>query len=264
MNRMMTLDEFLEHQGVKGMKWGVRKDAPPATPERVKAAEVKTAEFRNGVMERYGKSSAPISEAQFQAMSAAPVKLAPPGSLVKRIAGNSNLRDQTYISMSSEDHNNYKALLAPEGKLDAKKFEIDISVSSALVSPSKKERVQTVIDLMDANIPFGRGTVKGRAFLELEAGDRNLSSKALALKNYSIFAQNQTFYTPIHVAYFQAVKAKGYTALVDDADKGIVSNTPVIVFTQSAGAKVTGSRQISQDEIIEAQLNLTPPTKLSE
>jgi hypothetical protein len=258
---MMTESDFLEHYGVLGMKWGVRKD-------RKRQADSKVAEYRKGILKRHASNSGPISEAQFNQMSSAKVRIAPAGSVVKRLAGSpsGNLKDKTYVSVTKNDHGVYTALLAPNGNLKAPKFDLDVTVSSALVSPSKKERIETFMEVLDLDVtaPNGYGTVKGRAYVEFDETNKTQTSRALGLQTYNRFVQSQVFNTPLHTAYFEKIKSKGYTALVDDADKGIVTAAPVIVFSQQAGAVVTAARRVSKDEIVDAQLNLKPPAILSD
>ena len=186
------------------------------------------------------------------------VKLADSGAKLHRVAGSSSskLTDTTYVTLNETDHNRYISLLAPNGGRASTKYDISITTQRGLISPSKKARIDTFIETLSSDIPYGKSTIKGRAFLETSHVDKALSDFELGLKTYENFAQSQVMRTPLHTAYFDRVKSKGYTALVDDADSGLISDIPVILFTDVARATVTSSRKLSKNEIIETQRNL--------
>ena len=73
---------------------------------------------------------------------------------------------------------------------------------------------------------------------------------------YNRFAQAQVENLPIHQAYASRLKAKGYNAMIDDADRGIMSDTPVILFPKESGARISNVKPVSRQELWEARANL--------
>ena len=240
----------LKHAGVKGMKWGVRKEEAARNVDA----------YRQGIVERHTYSTKAISKAEYNSMSKTPVKIADRDSSLYRVAGKAGrgtVNDITYVTKDKRDNDKYVALLAPAGKMGPK-FQQSLSSNKELVSPSKRERIETLVSTLDKNVPgpYNRSVVKGRDYLMLDPVDKALSDFDLGLKYYNQFAQNQVLRTPLHTEYFNAVKEKGYSALVDDADAGIVSKTPVIVFNGLNTLKVNSSNRLSDLEIEDAQLRL--------
>lgn len=244
--------EELLHFGVLGMKWGVHRKQKRAAKQNVDASVLDLQTNRSPYVCRE------ITEKEYKRLPSKPIKL---GSDFLRIAANNKgeLRDFAYVSKSEKDNNRYKALLAPEGKITNKKFELKIKTAKEAISPSEKERIDTFIKTLNQDVQGldGKSMAKGREWIEGKNPVQALSDRELGLKYYNLFAQKQVMNTPLHQAYFNNLKLKGYNALVDDADRGIVTDLPVIIFPKESGARVTEIKPVSKDDLINAQINLT-------
>lgn len=225
-------DEFLFHHGVKGMKWGVRQDR-----------ELKRIQYRQGILERSALKTKPISKEEYNSLNKTRVTLATQNSTLYRVSGRKDGKttDITYVTNNKLDNNAYVALLAPGGNVKAKKYQITLAATRALISPSEKERVDTFIELLKDD--------KYRRAVEFTENDKARTAKELGLAYYRQFVQSQTFKTPLHSAYFETIRQKGYNALVDDADTGIVTKTPIIVFNSANSLSILSSRKLSKKEV---------------
>lgn len=234
----------LYHYGKKGMKWGVRK------AQAQKQVDI----YRSGILKRHSELSTPISEKQYSQLASKSKILGVSGSKFLRVTGNPRGDGLTYVTNNKKDNDVYVALLAAQGKLKSDKFQMELSAVEKLISPSKKERVDTFIESLSDKVVYGGKVYEGREFFQRELSDRAASNRELGLKYYNDFVQSQTFNTPLHTKYFDKIREKGYNALEDDADSGIVSNTPIRLLTSSV--KVDGVKKLTELDIVEAQERL--------
>lgn len=245
---MTTSKDTISHYGVKGMKWGVRKDIAKGNVDA----------YRSKILERHEKRTAPITEAEYKGLTNKKSTIAKENAEAYRIANaaSSGLTGKTYITLDKRDNNVYAALLDPSGDRKAKKVQLDLMVKEDLVSPSKRERIDTFIETLDSDIPFAGRMHKGRDFVSAAMADKALSTHELGLKYYEKFAQTQTMDTPLSSKYFQEIAKKGYNSLVDDADAGIITRMPVIVLDSSKSLEVRTSAILDKLSVMEAQEKL--------
>lgn len=242
----------LIHYGVNGMHWGVRRQLKREGRRRMMLVG-------NEMRSRLGYASREISESEYRTMSSAPIKL---GKDFGRIANKTDLRDIVYVTNNAKDHTRYTALFGPEGSLKNLKDErldLKIKTKKEVISPGMKERVDTYIDTLGSQIKTADGktnTGKEHLFGVGNKAAEALNNREIGLSTYQIFAQSQHMNTPVHSAYFEKLRKKGYTAVIDDADREFMAKTPVILFPKDSGARVIEVKPITKDDHLKAKATI--------
>jgi hypothetical protein len=144
-------------------------------------------------------------------------------------------------------------------------YEITYKALNTLKSPSEKERVDAFVGLMDTpSIKLKNGkTVTGRQFLKRDYPKevKTLNAQQLGLRAYKDFTQMQgEVTTPLNSAYFKTIREKGYNMVVDDNDRGHLSEAPLIVLNPNGTLKRMHVHPLSADDINQAQLDLVMPS----
>jgi hypothetical protein len=262
-----AVDNFLAHYGVKGMKWGVRKDH---YREYHEVATVDTAnniakrQMANVNMVRYmakGRSKQErrkFDDAWYDSLSTGKEFVEKGHHLsrvVRGVDGNA-LSGYLYVSQVKSDHNMYTATIPAftNGFKAGKRqyhsaYQVSLETKKRLAMPSAKERVDTFIEQLQT--PGGKQWLKDNGYKnEID----ELNAKQVGLKYYdrfNKFAGNKDI--KFNNQYFNTVRAKGYDALIDDNDAGIWSKKPTILLNAKGSVKITEVRQLSANEINEAQ-----------
>jgi hypothetical protein len=259
----MVIDEsvYLEHFGVKGMRWGVKKQAVAGLQR-----------FSQDRDSRIGFVSREISKKEYSSLKSTPIKLSDSDGIFKRISEEkqAQFRDFVYVTKDGQDHTNYIALFSSGGVNNNKtKYSMTIKTSEAVISPGLKERVDIFVKTLGQSIPNENNSsiIKGRQYVvgnQEPSALKVLSNRELGLRYYQTFAQQQHNNTPLTKAYIKNVKERGYNSLIDDADVGLMSEVPMIIFPKEAGARVIEVRKISKKEKLKAQTTLSKPKLLSD
>lgn len=268
-------EAFLAHYGVKGMKWGVRKDRsanPKSSKELVKEARKHgQAALKPSIdarMDRIFGAAAPLKYSELSTKRTTIARGAELYRLTKR--KDEVLRDMTYVSTNEKDRLRYRAALSPRGIMLAKRsytptYEATYKATKKLVSPSEKERFDAFTALLDAKeIPIGlvfKHKITGREYLSRMGYGREikkLEATEAGEKFYHRFTENQFMNTPINRVYFSSLREKGFNALVDDNDRGVLSDEPLMILDTQGAIKRTSVRQLTNDEINRSIASLTP------
>ncbi|QEQ94309.1 hypothetical protein HWC66_gp05 [Gordonia phage Chikenjars] len=264
-----ALLDFLEHHGVKGMRWGVRKERKAIVSNMTSAAnEIRARQDAN----RWQSS---MNETTYNSLSDKDFVVGKDAVLrrtTKNLEGDL-MSEHTYLSINDADAARYRGLL-PAALTGVQKsyeqhYESTYEATGQLKSPSEKKRVDAYIALMDKEaIELSDGSkLTGREYLkQIGLGDvvDTMGSKELTLTYYGQLVANQGIRDdPINTAYFNEIKSKGYNALVDDNDRGIYSETPLVILNQVESVKRVGVKQLTDADIHEAQGSLRPPDRLA-
>lgn len=210
-----------------------------------------------------------ISKDAFDKMDDTPISV-PAGHIFKRVSTDKEetLRKSIYATFKDEDSDRYQAVLPKFwnqwgiGSEAKGGYVVSIKAKEAIVSPSQKERVKALMELMDEPITgkprnmFGNERSKevtqtGKSWL---VGDKSdLSSDAAALAMYRNFSLGLINESPLKSAYFDKLKSKGFNAIIDDNDAGKLSDSPMLIFDTSKSMERLGATVLNTESIAAAR-----------
>jgi hypothetical protein len=223
------------HYGVKGMRWGVRKQPTPELRPQLRGATIR----RDGSMDiRRG--------AELQ-------------RLVRSSGKSLPMKDITYASLGDYDNSRYVKVIGGKGFLGGGRDRVlSIKATKAIKAPSVDEATRIVSDMMvnDAKFRSRNTDILGRTINTKELGEiENDPGGKTAQAWYFNTNQKLTFskeFDP-NAPYVQQVvrekmKSKGYTALRDENDvEAKISKAPVIIFNPQSSLKVTRTSDITDE-----------------
>jgi hypothetical protein len=273
----------LEHFGVKGMHWGVRKTEPTTfSKEQRKEAKKNVKKLTSHVVDtKYadGFFNRKISETEYAKLSTKDLVLKK-GTTVRRVGNRKDetYKDSTYVSYTKNDQGVYRAVMplvnsknpfkTAGSKTYKQQYEHTFKALETLKSPSEKARVDAFAALMDTpSITLKNGkTTTGRKLLKQAYPKevKTLNTQQLGLRVYKDFTESQGADTPLNSAYFKKVREMGYNTIVDDNDRGHLAQTPLIVLNPNGTLKRMSVHSLSADDVNQAQLNLKVPSKNEE
>lgn len=265
----MTRQTSLSHYGVKGMKWGVRKDqhrefSTQATKDSASALARTSAKV--GMVRYYAKggqlkSAQDYTEDWYDNLDKGK-KFIEKGSTLRRVVRGVDdraLDGRLYVATRKDDSEMYKATIPTiqNGKhFGAKKYhsvyQVSMETKKRMTLPSEKERIDTFIETIKT--PEGKKWLKDVGY---KKEINELNAKQVGLAHYKKFnktagAQN----LKVNDVYFNRIKSKGYDAILDDNDAGVWSKEPTILLSPKSTVKITSVRQLSAREMNDAQANV--------
>ena len=263
------VDDFLAHYGVKGMRWGKRKsDSTPTAKVKVSKEDKEAAKkafkaYSDPIIEKRVDQwiNSSMSKATYESLSTKDVHFQK-GQDFFRVSSRKDekLRNLTYVSHLPEDRTRYRVVMPNTAILPKKHYEYEYQAIKDLRSPSEKARVDAFIELMDTpTIKVGKKEITGREVLKRQGFGKDvksMTSQQLGLKYYSEFAAMQIAKTPLHTAYFESIKQKGYNAVMDDNDRNVVSKSPLIILDPNGVVKRMNVTQLSKQDIVDAKKNI--------
>lgn len=219
----------LEHHGVKGQKWGVRKK------------------------KSYSTVISNLSDKDFVSNSKNAYRI----SDKKEKLGNK----PTYVTLNKKDRAGYIVGFSP---FFDKMYSINMKTANKMISPSERKRVETFVD-MYKNDPAVKNTLvkdsgKTHMIKSLVFGKKHFEKKyskmddaELATKAYKDFSYDLTFNKKLANKYIEKFKNQGYNSLIDDHDvSNGTSKNPLIVFDAAKDLKVSNYQTISDKDRDEA------------
>lgn len=230
--------ENLVHFGVKGMKWGVRKEEQSTSPGTSDHVVKKGTEIHN------------IS-----------------GDAPRDISGH------VYASYLKKDNANYRGSYSQMLKyfMGAKKtYDNVFEAKQDIKLPSEKKAVDTFKKLYDSdreNISRAMAKAKVDSTFILALGRkmgikvedkqfqkyRNLGKKALAQKGFMDFQQSLAISDYNRSKYFGSLLKQGYTGMIDSNDvKQWGSDRPLIIFKGDKSLKRKATIELSERDIDQA------------
>lgn len=220
----------LYHFGVKGMKWGVRKDR------------------------RYTDKVDTRKDAF----------ILKKGSHIHRSTYNSeeiNRDGHAFATFKIKDAKGYASRnkFFSGGK---KTFDLTMIAKEDLISPSRKERVSTFVELMVNDPKFKEAYQAQKQTYQLiknpnKAKKIDQTIKGLE-KEYEMFAVSLGGNKELQKRYFSELNKKGYNMVIDDADAAIISNSPIIVFDRQKSLEVVSINEVNRKYLKQLGKDLSP------
>lgn len=266
----MINNNSLTHYGVKGMKWGIRKEHYRAYSAKGSRSEKREARVRMEAkinMGRYYvsgrklKTQVKFDEEWYNSLSTGKEYIRKGHTLKRVVRGvdENALSGRLYVAKNKKDAEMYRATIPyiqAKGKAGARTYhtvyQMEMKTKRKLSMPSQKERVDAFIDQL--NTPGGKKWLSDNGYKgEID----ELNKKEIGLRYYQRFnkyAGNQA--VKFNDQYFNEIKRRGYDALIDDNDAGIWSREPTILLSPKGTVTVTNVRQLTAEEINSAQKNV--------
>jgi len=138
-------------------------------------------------------------------------------------------------------------------------YNMTFKVTKDLVSPSMKVRVDEFIKLLDSDDSFKKALATSQAQYSYYSTPEKIKDKIDQLKTYEEKARLYKGTLALGVAsnaevrekYLNSLSDLGYNMMIDDADAGIVSRVPVIVFDRQDSLEVISIKPVTRQSIRE-------------
>lgn len=212
----METQHELYHIGVLGMKWGVRKKVETSTNTRKDAFVLKK------------------------------------GTTIHRTTYNQNEvnKGHAYATFKPKDAKGYafRQKLFSGGKIT---YDMSMKAKENLISPSKKERVETFVNLMLKDPDFVKAHQTQKAMYTLMKTPEKKTEIEQNIKKlqreYEMFAVELGGNETLRQKYFAELNKKGYNMIIDDADAAVVSNSPIVIFDRGKSLEIVQVNTVNRE-----------------
>lgn len=217
----------LYHHGIKGQQWGVR-NGPPYPIEQDHKTIIKKG-------------------TKFHRLS---------------IRDESEAKGHAYVTYLKGDTEHYKGFFSLRLKKNSGKGAnvqtITMEAKKDLISPSKKERVDTFVSLYKKDPVLRKElgdyykedwhnvTPLPKKFYEWKIS--NLKGSDITKKGYNTFIRSIGGNEYIRSKYFKELSRKGYSFVTDDMDAGRFGKAPSIIFEREKSVEYKGQKNVSMKE----------------
>lgn len=276
--------DILIHYGIKGMKWGVRryqnKDGSLTASGKRRYSDKEISDYRKRKI-----SEAPTKAESPRGANKGWYRNAPKSTLIREMrreetealkaqkkintkkdsfvlksgttlhrstfnVDESDREGHVFATFKEKDAKGYASRnkLFSGGKMT---YDMTMMAKEDLISPSKKERVDTFVQLMANDPKFLKAYQDQKQTYQIlkdpsKAKKIEKTVKGLE-KEYDMFAVSLGGSETLRKRYFAELSKKGYNMIIDDADAAIISNSPVIVFDRQKSLEIISVNEVNRE-----------------
>ena len=231
-----NVDDFLEHFGVKGMKWGVRKDRDSNPIES----------FNNDKV-RIGRDGS--------------IDIQAGASLQRLVRSNGRsmpMKDMTYASINEYDNRRYIKFIGSKGFLGGGRDQIlTITATKPIKAPSVEEAARIVSERMlsDAKFREKNTNIFGHSITDKELAEIRKDPVGKVARAWYMMTNIKLAFDKdfdpdapfVQKIVREDVLSRGFNALRDENDAARLAKAPVIIFEPEKLLKVTSITDITDD-----------------